>query len=78
MCFGCSKERSLGDGSFEYPHHMFWLRNKKNNFELGALIWGPDIIIVLNKNITCKLSACFLSTYFLQFVMQTCFQDIEN
>ena len=31
MCFGCSKEPSLWDGSFEYPQHMFWLRNKKKN-----------------------------------------------
>ena len=29
ICFGCSKEPSRGDGSFEYPQHMFWLRNKK-------------------------------------------------
>ena len=28
MCFGCSKEPSHWDGSFEYPQHMFWLRNK--------------------------------------------------
>ena len=28
MCFGCSKEPSHRDGSFEYPQHMFWLRNK--------------------------------------------------
>ena len=34
MCFGCSKEPSHGDGSFEYPQHMFnlWLKNKKINF----------------------------------------------
>ena len=41
MCFGCSKEPSHRDGSFEYPQHMFWLRNKKNNFQLRTLIWGP-------------------------------------
>ena len=29
--FGCSKEPSHWDGSFEYPQHMFWLRNKKSN-----------------------------------------------
>ena len=29
MCFGCSKELSHWDGSFGYPQHMFWLRNKK-------------------------------------------------
>ena len=36
MCFGCSKEPSHREGSFEYPQHMFWLSNKKNNFQLGA------------------------------------------
>ena len=41
MCFGCSKELSHHDGSFVYPQHMFWLRNKKNNFQLRTLIWGP-------------------------------------
>ena len=25
--FGCSKEPSHWDGSFEYPQHIFWLRN---------------------------------------------------
>ena len=34
MCFGCSKELSHRDSSFEYPKHMFCLRNKKNNFQL--------------------------------------------
>ena len=46
MCFGCLKEPSHRDGSVEYPQHMFWLRNKKNNFQnnfqLRTLIWGPD------------------------------------
>ena len=32
ICFGCSKEPSHRDGSFNYPQHMFWLRNKKNIF----------------------------------------------
>ena len=26
ICFGCSKEPSHSDGSFEYPQRMFWLR----------------------------------------------------
>ena len=29
ICFGCSKEPSH---PFEYPQHMFLLRNRKNNF----------------------------------------------
>ena len=41
MCFGCSKEPSHREGSFEYQQHMFWLRYKKNNFQLHTLIWGP-------------------------------------
>ena len=40
MCFGCSTEPSHRDGSFEYPQHMFWLRDKKNNFQLRSLILG--------------------------------------
>ena len=28
ICFECSKEPSHRDGPFEYPQHMFWLRNK--------------------------------------------------
>ena len=28
-CFGCFKEPSHWDGSFEYTQHMFWLRNEK-------------------------------------------------
>ena len=40
MCFGCLKEPSHRDGSFEYQQQMFWLRNKKNNFQLNTLIWG--------------------------------------
>ena len=45
MCFGCSKEPSHLDGSFEYPQHMFWLRNKKSNFQIRTLVWGPDSYI---------------------------------
>ena len=32
ICFGCSKELSHRDDTFEYPQHMFWLRSKKINF----------------------------------------------
>ena len=45
MCFGCSKEPSHRDSSFEYPQHMFWMRNKENNFPIRALI--------------CRLGYCF-------------------
>ena len=42
ICFGCSKEPSPWDGSFEYLQHMFWLRNKKNSFQLCTFIWKPE------------------------------------
>ena len=45
MCFGCPKEPSHGNGSFEYLQHMFWLRNKKNNFLFRTLNWGPVLIM---------------------------------
>ena len=41
ICFGCSKEPSHWDGSFEYPQHMFWLRNKKISFLLHTLNESP-------------------------------------
>ena len=46
ICFGCSKEPSYLDGSFEYPQHMFWVRNKKIIFTCVAvakagLVMGP-------------------------------------
>ena len=31
--------------TFQYPQHMFWLRNKKTNFQLHILIWGPAHVI---------------------------------
>ena len=29
------------EGSFEYPQHMFWMRNKENSFSRRTLIWRP-------------------------------------
>ena len=46
ICFGCSKEPSHWDGSFEYPQHMVWLRNNKNTFQLCTFIWRPDLLII--------------------------------
>ena len=33
------KKPSHWNGSFEYPQHMFWMRNKENNFPIRTLIW---------------------------------------
>ena len=41
ICFGCSKESSHWDVFFEYPHHMFWMRNKENKFPIHTLFWRP-------------------------------------
>ena len=41
MCFGCKKEPSHLDSSFEYPQHMFWMRNKEISFPICTLIWRP-------------------------------------
>ena len=47
ICFGCSKEPSQRDGSFEMVLLstnniiLFWLTNKKNNFLVRTLIWRP-------------------------------------
>ena len=37
ICFGCSKEPSHRDVSFEYPQHELCLRNKKVIFLLRNL-----------------------------------------
>ena len=37
----------IRDGSFEYPQHMFWLRNKKITFSY-ALLSGGLIIRTIN------------------------------
>ena len=46
-CFGCSKELSYWDGSFEYPQHMFWLRNKKIIFSYTFLSGGLCLFLVM-------------------------------
>ena len=45
ICCGCSKEPSHWDGSFEYPHHTFWLRNKKISFSIQTLNLSPGLPI---------------------------------
>ena len=41
----CSKEPSHQEGSFEYPKHMFRLRNKKINFSYPLLSGGLKSLI---------------------------------
>ena len=69
MCVGCSKEPSHWDGYFEYPQHMFWLRNKKNNFQICTLIWRPELFYLIfqlscfNKLLWLKCSQLQLNYY---------------
>ena len=63
------------DGSFEYPQHMFRLRNKKSNFQFRTLIWRPALIKNMHvwkfrqafpeKQLYCKLYPNLHSTYLL-------------
>ena len=46
------------DSSFEYPQHKFWLRNKKNNFQLRTLIWGHHMHYYQSENI--EGNFCFM------------------
>ena len=54
MYFWCSKEPSHRDSSFEYPQHMFWLRNKKIVFSYALLSGGlvfttkSDVVYVVS------------------------------
>ena len=44
MCFGCSKEPSHQDGLFEYPQHIFSLRNKKIIFSYTLISGCPNLM----------------------------------
>ena len=41
MCYGCSKEPSHSDSSFEYPQHMLWMKKKKIIFLFSTLNQSP-------------------------------------
>ena len=63
MCFGCSKEPSHWDGSFEYPQHMFWMRNKETSFPIHTLIWRHGYLLYgsgepEHKCICCLYTQC--------------------
>ena len=58
MCFGCLNEQSHRDGSFEYPQHMFWLRNTEINFEFLPLIWRFEIHVIIVCNMKLIVLCC--------------------
>ena len=65
MCFGCSKEQSHPDGSFEYPQHMFWLRNKVMHSYLG--FWKGKVLCV---------TSVFLFYIFIECANIVCVQKL--
>ena len=78
MCFGCSKELSHRDGSFGYPQHMFWLRNKNNNFQLHTLTLGPVTTFIsykihhsgsVGRVLDLGSKGCWFETYWCHCVM---------
>ena len=62
VCFGCSKEPSRRDGSFEYPQHTFSLRNRKIQIYFPSLIYSQ----AHNRSINFdrKIVNIFLSIHF--------------
>ena len=38
-------QQSKHTGIFWMAQHMFWLRNKKNYFHVGTIIWGPTDLL---------------------------------
>ena len=65
MCFVCSKEPSHRDGSFEYPQHMFWLRNKKNNFLLRTFHCGADDCPFYFSGWLADITSSYNSSFFM-------------
>ena len=49
ICLGCSKELSHRDGSFEYPQHMFWLRNNRISLKVHTLIWRSEPVHIFSN-----------------------------
>ena len=62
---------------FEYPQHMFWLRNKKNNFQIRTFIWRPELFYLIfqlrsfNKRLWLKCSQLQLNYYMRRLSTKT-------
>ena len=66
ICFRCSKEPSHWDHSFEYPQHMFWLRNKKIIFLLHTLNWRPAFMMTWRDS-PLLWTLVLLDRYYMRF-----------
>ena len=58
MCFRCSEELSHQDGYFEYPQHIFWLRNKI--IYIHTPIWRPVLQYVFDVQMFGVLSTIYM------------------
>ena len=71
ICFGCSKDPPHRDGSFEYPQHMFWLKNK--NFLLwNALLTKGLVNIETRRNNPLVYKSLWINTASLYSPWQLC------
>ena len=61
--FGCSKEPSHWDNSFEYPQHMFWLKNKKSIF-LGYKLLTKGLTYAVSEGLDMPSHVRSLATAF--------------
>ena len=72
--------------SFEYPQHMFWLRNKKNKFQLHTLIFGPvyhskqskNCFFSFKKASYCKANGNYIVGFMLEKYVGESFQDYSQ
>ena len=72
MGFGCSKEASHWDGSFEYPQHRFWIRNKENNFPIRTPIWRPAYRMAYHYIIVYLITLAVITNIDLSAKSQDC------
>ena len=77
VCFGCSKEPSYWDGSFEYPQHMFWLRNKKIIFLICNLYYIKACIYSLDVKL-CEKGVCWTIISPMAFILQIMVQSLQH
>ena len=61
ICYGCTKEPSQWDGSFEHPKHTFKLIGKKIFTILRSKLLFIKTYIQINKKVDCKIIYIFLT-----------------
>ena len=59
ICFRCSKEPHHCEDSFEHPQYMFWVKNKKINFNY-TLLSGGQVPRLKKNSCSTQLSKKFI------------------